>query len=104
MGLKKTNKKARKNFLKRHRITIILICFLFLSLSITIIKQEIKLNSLLKEENNVINKLEELKKESSDLQQKIEESEGLDFIEKTAREKLKMVKKNEIIYKIQEKQ
>ncbi len=93
---RKTRKKGR--FIKRNRITIIIVGILFAYLSISLINQQIKINSLLEKEKEALEELESLKAEANSIKEKIEESNNDEFIEKVAREKLKMVKPNEIIY------
>jgi len=96
--MKKRNKRRKRSFFKRNKIGIIIFGVLFIYLAITMIKQEIKLNELLLEEQQKLQQIDKLKKEIVEMEKKINESENLDFIEKVAREKLKMVKPNEIIY------
>ncbi|SHK21708.1 FtsB family cell division protein [Paramaledivibacter caminithermalis] len=98
----KKNKRRKGSFLKRNRISIAFIVMLIVYLSVTMVNQEMKLRDLEKEENQLQQRAATLKKELSDMEKKIEESESLEFIEKVAREKLKMVKPNEIIYIIQD--
>jgi cell division protein FtsL len=97
-------KKKKGSFFKRNKIGLILIGILIAYLSITMINQQIKLNQLMKEEKQAQERVEELKQKVSEMKKLIEESENPEFIEKIAREKLKMVKQNEIIYIIQDKE
>lgn len=96
------NSKRRKgSFLKRNRIAIVFLGCLLIYSSITIVNQEIKLRDLRDEEKQLQKKVGELQNKVSEMEKKVEESTSLEFIEKIAREKLKMVKQNEIIYIIQ---
>ncbi len=100
--MSRSNKRKKVSFLKRNKIAIIVLTCLLLYLSITIVNQEIKLRDLQIEGDQLQSELDELSKEVSEIEKKVEEGTSLEFIEKTAREKLKMVKQNEIIYIIQD--
>lgn len=67
---------------------------------ITLMRQEMKLAELNREELNHKTQMEALKKEISSLEQEIMKSQSSEFIEQMAKEKLKMVKNDEIIYYI----
>lgn len=94
--------KKRKKFFKRNRISIIMTLIVVSYLSIVLINQQIKLHELKKEEAKTLSRIRELETIKGELEKKIEQGDDLDFIEKVAREKLKMVKPNEIIYIIQD--
>ncbi|WP_432667503.1 septum formation initiator family protein [Wukongibacter baidiensis] len=98
----KNRKKRKGSFLKRNRIALLFLGGLLAYLSITIVNQEIKLRDLQKEETQLQKRADQLKEEVSEMEKKSKESANPEFIEKTAREKLKMVKQNEIIYIIQD--
>lgn len=100
--MNRNSKRKKGSFLKRNRIAILVLSCLLLYLSITIVNQEVKLRDLQSEGDQLQDKVDELNKEVSEMEKKVEESSSLEFIEKTAREKLKMVKQNEIIYIIQD--
>tara|TARA_B100000965_G_scaffold352108_1_gene327104 strand:+ start:720 stop:1037 length:318 start_codon:yes stop_codon:yes gene_type:complete len=100
--MSRNSKRKKGSFVKRNRIAILVLSFLLLYLSITIVNQEMKLRDLQQEGDQLQNRVDELNKEVSKMEKKVEESASLEFIEKTAREKLKMVKQNEIIYIIQD--
>lgn len=100
--MSRNSKRKKGSFLKRNRIAILVLSCLLLYLSITIVNQEVKLRDLQSEGDQLQDKVDELNKEVSEMEKKVEESSSLEFIEKTAREKLKMVKQNEIIYIIQD--
>ena len=95
-------KKIEKRYLRSLAVVLLVLSFLLLYLSITIVNQEMKLRDLQQEGDQLQNRVDELNKEVSKMEKKVEESASLEFIEKTAREKLKMVKQNEIIYIIQD--
>ena len=96
------NKRKKGSFFKRNGIALLFLAVLLGYLSFTIINQEIKLRALRKEGDQIEKTVEELKKKLSGMEKKIEESGNPQFIEKAARERLKMVKQNEIIYIIQD--
>lgn len=98
----KKNKRKKGSFFRRNKIAILVIGVLLGYLSVTIINQEIKLRALQEEGRQLQEVVGKLEKELGNMEKKVEESENLEYIEKTAREKLKMVKPNEIIYIIQD--
>ena len=96
-------RKRHKKFFKRNKIAIVISLLLVSYLSIVLVNQQIKLNELKAEEKQTLLRIQELKEQKEELDRRLEQSDDLDFIEKVAREKLKMVKPNEIIYIIQNK-
>jgi len=70
--------------------------------STALISQELHYRKLLQEQADYYTKIETLNEEIERLESKLESSQDPRAIEKIAREKLKMVKPNEIIYIIQE--
>lgn len=93
---------GRKNhFFRRNQITLVLLIVFVVYVSVTLMRQEIVLREVQYEEAEEIKKMEQLAAEVEALEQQIEESGDIEYIEKIAREKLKMVKANEIIYIIQ---
>lgn len=100
--MSRNSKRRKGSFLKRNRIAILFLSCLLVYLSITIVNQETKLRDLKNEGEQLQKTVDELKEEVSKMEKKVEESASLEFVEKVAREKLKMVKQNEIIYIIQD--
>ncbi|WP_432404960.1 FtsB family cell division protein [Wukongibacter sp. M2B1] len=100
--MNKNRKKRKGNFFKRNRIALLFLSCLLVYLSVTIVNQEMKLRDLQEEEKVLQKRVKKLKDEMSEMERKAQESTNPEFIEKTAREKLKMVKQNEIIYIIQD--
>ena len=98
----KKNKRKKGSFFRRNKIAILILGVLLVYLSVTIINQEIKLRALQEEGKELQEIVVKLEKKLNDMEKKVGESESPEFIEKTAREKLKMVKPNEIIYIIQD--
>ncbi len=70
----------------------------------TLVRQEIKLRELRYEESNLLSEVEKLNEDIVELEVELEESGDIAYVEKIAREKLKMVKSNEIIYIIQDEE
>lgn len=70
--------------------------------STALISQELQYRKLLQEEADYYMEIEALNEEIERLESRLESSQDPRAIEKIAREKLKMVKPNEIIYIIQE--
>ncbi len=76
---------------------IISICILFY-LSLAFFNQHKIISQLKSEKQQKEKAKKELKAELNEIQNKIENVDSLKYIEKIAREELKMVKPNEIIY------
>lgn len=70
--------------------------------STALISQELQYRKLLTEEAEFLMEIESLNEEIERLESRLENNQDPQAIEKIAREKLKMVKPNEIIYIIQE--
>lgn len=95
-------RKSKKGFLRRNKIIIVFFIIFFIYIGYTIFSNETKYKELKAEENNYNKEIEALKEEIESLKIEIEKSQSHETIEKIAREKLKMVKPNEIIYIIQD--
>ncbi|MCT4565955.1 MAG: septum formation initiator family protein [Maledivibacter sp.] len=98
----KRNKRKKGSFFRRNIIALLFFSVLLVYLSATIINQEMKLRASQKEGEQLQEIVAKLEKKLSRIEKEIEESGNPEFVEKTAREKLKMVKPNEIIYIIQD--
>jgi len=87
-------KRRKKGFRLKHFILLLIAFYL----GRTLIYQSIQMKELsqkkLKEEQEVT----KLEKEIEELQEQIEKKDSLEFVEKVAREELKLVKPREIIY------
>lgn len=86
--------KKGRGFRLRHLLLLILIFFI----SKTLITQRSMAKSLNREKLLVENNIEELEISIEKLNAEIEHKDSLEFIEKVAREDLKMVRPREIIY------
>lgn len=95
-------KKSKKGFLKRNKIIIVFFVIFFIYVGYTIVSNESKYKELKSDEEKYNKEIAVLKEEIESLKIEIEKSQSHEMIEKIAREKLKMVKPNEIIYIIQE--
>lgn len=95
-------KKSKKGFLKRNKIIIVFFVIFFIYVGYTIVSNESKYKELKADEEKYNKEIAVLKEEIESLKIEIEKSQSHEMIEKIAREKLKMVKPNEIIYIIQE--
>lgn len=97
---KMSKKRCLRSCLKRNWLITTLFCFFSVWAIITLVRQEMKLAELHREEISHKAQLETLKKEITSLEQEIMKSQSSEFIEQMAKEKLKMVKNDEIIYYI----
>lgn len=80
---------------KKISLKHILICILIIYFSAIFINQQIIISKIKKEQAINTNKLNELKEKNKELQDQVNMSKSLDYIEKVAREKLNMIKKGE---------
>ncbi|BEP27902.1 FtsB family cell division protein [Helicovermis profundi] len=92
----------RKKFIIRNKLIIIFFVLFTVYISYTLYNQNIKFDELKKEELFYDNNIKNSNKKIEEINEEIKQSESLDAIEKIAREKLNMVKPNEIIYIIQD--
>ncbi|QZY54730.1 FtsB family cell division protein [Crassaminicella profunda] len=91
--------KNRKNKTKKkNRFFYMVLLMIGLYVSWIVIKQQIELKELRNQEQTLNKKILELKKEEARLEEEKNLGNDPQFIEKVARERLKMVKPNEIIY------
>lgn len=94
--------RKKRSFLKRNRYMVVLSIVFAIYVSTALISQELQYRKLLQEEADYYMEIETLNEEIERLESRLESSQDPRAIEKIAREKLKMVKPNEIIYIIQE--
>lgn len=94
--------RKKRSFLKRNRYMVVLSIVFAIYVSTALISQEFQYRKLLQEEADYYMEIEALSEEIERLESRLESSQDPRAIEKIAREKLKMVKPNEIIYIIQE--
>jgi len=95
-------KKKKTGIIKRNRYAFIFIVIFLAYVGVTLIRQEVQYKTLKAEEETYLKEIESLNLEIAKLEKELESNKDLKAIEKIAREKLKMVKPNEIVYIIQE--
>lgn len=96
------NVKKKKGVIKRNRILVVFLFVFVTYISVTLINQQAKMKELSTVESQYMEKIEELSEEVDSIEKEIEKSKSEEAIERLAREKLKMVKPDEIIYDIEE--
>lgn len=89
---------------KRNKYLIIFMVVFLSYIGYTVVKTEIKIQELKANEAVLKEELNKLTEEKETLTKELENSKSLESIEKIAREKLKMVKPNEVIYIIQDEE
>lgn len=89
-------------FIKRHKFFLFIIILLIGYFGFLYVDQGMKIKELREEEARLNEKLNNWQNKVDNVEKKLEKSNSVEFIEKEAREKLKMVKDNEIIYIIQD--
>ncbi len=94
--------KGTARFLKRNRVVVLFAVAFLIYVGVTFVRQELKLRQLHAEEEACQQKILLLKEDVEELEEELENASSPETIERIAREKLKMVKPNEIIYIIQE--
>jgi len=83
---------------KRFKISYFFILILVVYLGITFFKQQSMIKALEIEKAQKQKEIEKLNSEIADIEEKLEYSDSLEYIEKMAREELKMVKPDEMIF------
>jgi cell division protein FtsL len=92
------------NIIRRNKYFILFFIILIVYFSYNYIQQEIKLNNLSQEIYNQKLKSNRLDNEIKKLQDELQNIKSKKNIENLARKKLKMIKSDEILYIIQEKE
>ena len=95
-------KKKKGLVVKRNKYLIFILVVFLAYVIYSIAQAEIKIQELKAREATLTEELNKLTEETKSLTKQLEDSKSLESIEKIAREKLKMVKPNEVIYIIQE--
>ena len=95
-------KKKKLGIIRRNKFVVFFAIIFSIYVLAVLIRQEIYYKSLKSEELAYLKEIQVLKIEIEKLEKDLESNQDLESIEKIAREKLKMVKPNEIIYIIQE--
>jgi cell division protein FtsL len=94
--------KKKKAVVKRNKYLILFLIVFLSYIGYSVIQTEIRIQELRTREATLKEELMKLTEEKDTLTQQLEESKSLESIERIAREKLKMVKPNEVIYIIQD--
>lgn len=94
--MKENKTKNKKSFLKLYSIIFLVICFVFGKAIIFQMSEKAKLNAKIEELE--ANK-EQLNEEIENIKKDIQNKDTEEFVEKIARDRLNMVKKNEVIVK-----
>lgn len=92
----------KRHFIKRNRFFMAMVLVFLLYIGTTLVRQELKIHELRLEEKQVTQEMEALTGEIDVLKEDLKASQSLEFSEKIAREKLKMVKPDEIVYILKE--
>lgn len=95
----KNNRQKSKRKKKNKFSTIIVLAVLFISVTFTIklVEQKKSLNQLKAEKANYESQMTSLNNEIEELKEDYEKKDSMEFVEKIAREKLGMVKSQEIV-------
>lgn len=88
----------KKNKKKKFRLRHLLLLLFSLYVATTFISQQKTLRELKAQKRMKEEEIVELEKEVEQLNDEINHSDSLEFVEKVAREELNMVKPNEVIY------
>lgn len=94
--------KKKSVVVKRNKYLILFLVVFVGYIGYSVVQTEIKIQELKAREATLKEELVKLTEEKDTLTKQLEESKSLESIERIAREKLKMVKPNEVIYIIQE--
>lgn len=87
-----------KKFIYKNKIILLILVVLLVYMSYILIRQEVKYQELLTDQDEYTSQIDELMVTISELNDMINEVSTPAYIEKMAREKLQMVKPDEIIY------
>ncbi len=92
----------KRNFIRRNKLMMALFVLFSIYIGTTLVRQELKMHELQAEEKQVKTQMEALSGEIDIMKEDLKASQSLEFTEKMAREKLKMVKPDEIVYILKE--
>ena len=91
-----------KKFFRKNKYILIVLFALLVYILVILINQEIKYREMIAERDSYTSEIEELKETISELTEMIDEISTPEYIEKMARERLQMVKPDELIYILEE--
>lgn len=89
-------------FIRKNKYILIILLALGIYMSFVLINQELKYRELIAERDAYNAQIDNLRSTIEELTEKIDEISTPEYIEKMAREKLQMVKPDEIIYIIED--
>lgn len=92
----------KRNFIRRNKFMMALFLLFSIYIGTTLVRQELNMHELRAEEKQVKAQTEAISGEINVLKEDLKASQSLEFTEKMAREKLKMVKPDEIVYILKE--
>ncbi len=93
-------KKIKRKFFRRNRVTILIIVIIMVYYAYNMYQTDLKLKEYKGVQLDLKSEIESLERDINRLTDEYAYSQTLEAVEKIAREKLKMVKPNEIIYLI----
>lgn len=93
-------KKIKRKFFKRNRVTILIILIILGYYAYNMYQTDLKLKEYKETQSDLKAEIESLERDINRLVDEFAYSQTPEAVEKIAREKLKMVKPNEIIYLI----
>lgn len=92
----------KRSIIHRNRLLMGLVVLFLIYIGAIFVRQEVSIRQLKAEEIQVKAQLSSLNEEIQLLQEDLEASQSLSYVEKIAREKLKMVKPDEVVYVLKE--
>jgi cell division protein DivIC len=99
----KSGKKPLRIKLGRRSMAIIVMSLIVMWSVVSMVMSQVKMWEIRGESKSYNQEIEQLKQEIDALEKEKAESQSLDYVEKVAREKLKMVMPDEVIYFIKDK-
>lgn len=92
--------KRRKSFVRRHIIAISFLVVIAIYSGVMTFQKQEKLNELRIKSEAALTEIERLERELDSKQYELNKIDNLDFVERIAREKLKMVRPNEVYFQM----
>lgn len=90
--------RSRKSFIKKNTIAVVILIIILIITGIKTISIELMYRDLQAEEKEYLREIKELEDTLNNKKKELSEVDTLDFVEKYARETLKMVKPNEVYF------
>lgn len=92
--------KRRRSFFKRHFIAIAVLVLVGVYSITNTLEKEMTLRQMMDESDAYLKEIQALETELDAYNRKLDEVDTLDYMEKNAREKLKMVRPDEIYFQV----